>query len=171
MKEFPIKNEGAKNKYESLKEGLFTGSVSLEDVRDRLMEWDQSTSSRDASDKNLLFLRDPQIVAYIAQHPEAQEVYHAFLSFTEFHVAQRIVSDNPTEAAAHFRKALESARMDQSDESWAAYVEGTLLYMEGKEIPDDLIAKAESSRNAQILKNFNTGLERGTPSYIEDYSK
>lgn len=172
MEKFPPNNEGEKNQYDSLKEGLFNGSVSLEEVRDKLMEWDQSTPSRDASDENLKFLRDPQVVQYISQHPEAQEGYHGFLSFTEFHVAQRIAASNPTEAIEHFRKALESARVDQSDDSWAAYVEGSLLYMEGKEIPEDLIGKAESSRNAQILRNFNAGLkERGAPSYMEDYAK
>ncbi len=118
MKEFPTNNEGVKNKYESLKEGLFNGSISLEEVRDKLMEWDQSTPSRDASDENLAFLRDSQIVEYVAQHPEAQEGYHNFLSFTEFHVGQRVASNNPTEAIGHFKKSLESARIDQSDESW-----------------------------------------------------
>lgn len=168
MEKFPTNNEGEKNKYDSLKKGLFNGSISLEEVRDKLMEWDQSTPSRDASDENLMFLHDPQIVDYIAQHPETKEGYHNFLSFTEFHVAQRIASSNPTEATEHFRKALESAQVDH----WAAYVEGSLLYMEGKEIPEELIEKAESSRNSQILRNFNAGLrERGAPSYMEDYGK
>lgn len=172
MEKFPTSNEDKKNKYDSLKGDLFNGSISLEEARDKLMEWDQLTSSRDASDENLVFLRDPQIVEYINQHPEAQDKYHGFLSFTEFHVAQRIASNNPVEAIEHFRKALESAKVDKSNDSWAAYVEGSLLYLEGKEIPEELIRKVESSRNAQILRNFNAGLkERGAPSYVEDYSK
>ncbi|MFW5853398.1 MAG: hypothetical protein ACOCU8_02095 [Patescibacteria group bacterium] len=172
MEKIPINNESG-NKYNSLKEKLFSDSISLEEVRDRLMEWDQATSARDASDENLVFLLDPQIVEYINQHPEAREWYHRFLSFTEFHVAQRLASNNQTDKAIkHFRKALENAQINQLDEGWAAYVEGSLLYMEGKEIPEELIEKAESSRNAQILRNLNEGLkERGTPSYVEDYSK
>lgn len=174
MDKFPTNSEGEKNKYDSLKEVLFDGSASLEETIDQLMEWDQSTLSRDASDGNLKFLHDPQIVEYISQYPEVHERYHGFLSFTEFHVAQRLAANNSAEATDHFRKALESARVDQSDtnSSWAAYVEGSLLYMQDKEIPEELIAKVGSSRNAQILRNFNAGLkERGTSSYMEDYRK
>lgn len=172
MDKFPINNESEGNRYDSLKEGLFRGSISLEEIRDRLMEWDQATSSRDASDENLVFLYDPQIIEYVNQHPESREGYHGFLSFTEFHVAQRLASSNPMDAIEHFRKALEKAPVVQSDGSWVAYVEGSLLYMEGKKIPEKLIEKVESFRNAQILRNFNKGLkERGAPSYMEDYSK
>lgn len=172
MEKFPINNEHGRDRYDSLKEDLFSDSISFEEARDKLMGWDQATPSRDASDENLVFLHDPKIVEYINQHPEVRERYHSFLSFTEFHVAQRLADSNPTEATDHFRKALESANEDQSDDSWASYVEGTLLYMEGKEIPEELIAKAEQSRNAEILRNFNAGLkERGAPSYMEDCSK
>ena len=163
-----------KNKYNSLKEGLFNGEISFEEIRSKLMELDQSTPSRDASDNNLNFLRDPQIIEYIDQHPEEEQKYHGFLSFTEFHVAQRLAASNSTEATDHFRKALESVNTDQLKNGWAAYVESSLLYIEGKEIPEELIAKAEelSRKNAEILRNFNAGLkERGAPSYMEDYTK
>jgi hypothetical protein len=165
--------EDEKREYEFLKNGLLDGSLSLEKVRNKLVELDQATPTRDAADKNLQFLKDPQIVEYINQHPEMTEGYNRFLSFTEFHVAQRLTLDNPIEAINHFKMALENARVTQSDgESWASYIQGTLLYMEGKEIPEELIAKAEQSKNAQILKNFNKGLKaRGFPSYLEDYSK
>ncbi len=172
MEKFPTNIERIKNKYETLKEGLFNGTVSLNEVREKLIEWDQSTPTRDASSENLVFLRDPQIVKYVEDRPETKKGYNNFLSFTEFHVAQKIASNNPDEAVIHFRKALESARVDESNESWAAYVAGSLMYMEGKEIPEDLIAKVEQPRNAQVLKNLNSGLkERGTVSYLEDYSR
>jgi hypothetical protein len=166
MEKFPI------NKYDTLKQKLFSGSISLEETKNLLMEWDQETYSRDASDENLKFLNDPKITEYINQNPEEKEGYHNFLSFTEFHVAQRLTSSNPTEAIEHFKKALENAQMDQSDESWVAYIQGSILYLEGKEIPEELIKKAEQSTNAQILRNFNKGLkERGSPSYMDDYNK
>ncbi|OGN27554.1 MAG: hypothetical protein A3A33_05030 [Candidatus Yanofskybacteria bacterium RIFCSPLOWO2_01_FULL_49_25] len=159
--------------YKSLKEGLLNGSVSLEEVRNKLIGLDQSTLPRDASVENLNFLYDPQIVDFLnQQQPEVVEGYGRLLSFTEFHVAQSLVANNPQGAVDHFRKALESVRADQSVGSWTAYIEGTLLYMEGKEIPDDLIARVVEPRNLEILKNFNAGLrERGTPSYEKDYSK
>jgi hypothetical protein len=51
-------------------------------------------------------------------------------------------------------------------------VEGTLMYIDGKEIPEEIQAKVDEQRNADILRNFNAGLkERGVPSYWEDYSK
>ena len=44
--------------------------------------------------------------------------------------------------------------------------------MENKEIPEDLIERAGKGRNAQILKNFNEGIEeRGVSNYTEDYLK
>lgn len=44
--------------------------------------------------------------------------------------------------------------------------------MNGKEIPEDLIARVTQLRNADILRNFNVGLrERKNPDYNKDYSK
>ncbi len=170
MEEFPqIDQESRNPKYVFLKEGLLNGSTSLEEVRNALLELDQSTPSRDAAEENLYFLYDPQIVEYINQHPEALSGYRIFLSFTEFHVAQRLTSRNPNDAIEHFNKALACA---SSDKSWAAYVEGSLLYMGGKKIPEELIVRVQQPRNVQILRNLNAGLEkRGTVFYEEDYSK
>jgi hypothetical protein len=166
-------NQENNNKYESLKEELSEGSISFEDVRDRLLKLDQSTPSRDASEENLNFLRDPQVVALIQKKTEFLEEYQGFVSFTEFHVAQRLMMNDSQDGIEHFKKALESAQMDtRFGESWAAYVEGTLLYLEGKEIPEEIIVKVVESRNAEILSNFNRGLKkRGTPLYEEDYGK
>jgi hypothetical protein len=164
--------ENVENKYVSLKEALLNGSVSIDEVRKNLMVLDQSTTTRDASEENLNFMLDPDIMDYVAKHPETSSVYHDFLSFTEFHVAQRYALDSSPEATDHFRKALENAQISKAHKSWAAYVESTLLYIQGQEIPEELILKAELPRNMQILKNFNMGLkERGAPSYKEDYSK
>lgn len=158
--------------YDALKKGMLDGSISLEKMRDKLLEFDQSTPGREASEQNLAFLRDPEVENFIAQHPEANERYHAFLSFTEFHVAQRHAKNEPEKAIAHLRNALESAKVDTTEQGWMAYVWGTLLYMEGKEIPGEIIAKSAETGNDGILKNFNAGLkERGVPSYEEDYAR
>jgi hypothetical protein len=157
------------NKYESLKKGLLDGTISLLSLRDKLIEFDQLTPGRDASPENLKFLYDPEIIKFI-KDAGAVEGYSRLLSFTEFHVAQRKAEKNAEEAIAHFQKALESAQVDKTEGSWVAYVEGTLLYMQGKEIPEELILKVSNDKNISILKKFNKGLkQRGYPSYKEDY--
>lgn len=170
MQNFETQNNSVNSEYKSLRDSLFNGSVTLGEVLDMLLKLDQSSGTRDASDENLKFLLEPEIIEYVDTHPDFREEYHNLLSLTEFHVAQRMVSNNPAEAIKHFKKSLESAKFDQSDESWSAYVEATIMYMEGREIPEELIAKAEQSKNALILRNFNLGIkERGSPSYMEDY--
>jgi hypothetical protein len=158
--------------YEALKKSLLDGSIIFTDVLKKLSELDQSTLSRDYSEQNLIFLINPEIVNYINQHAEFLSDYYDFLSFTQFHIGQRRATDNLPEAINYFRQALESARLNISSESWTAYVEGTLLYMEGKNIPKEIIIKVEENRNAQILENLNLGLkQRGFPLYSEDYGK
>lgn len=158
--------------YKSLKNDLLSGNILFEQVRNKLLELDQETLSRDAAETNLIFLRDPEIVEYISQNPEVYEIYNRFFGFTEFHIAQRLAIENNGSSLIHFQNALECANQDTSRDSWRAYVEGTLLYMQGKEIPEDLILKVEEERNAEILRNFNKGLkERGIPLYKEDYGK
>lgn len=160
------------NTYQSLKERLLSGVVSLEDVRKTLLALDQSTPSRDAAEGNLKFLYDPEMVEYVEKKSENTEAYYRFLSLTEFHVAQKFALKEPAESLSYFKKSLESAKKDSSQEVWIAYVQGTILYMEGKEIPESIIDAAKDQRNMEILRNFNTGLKaRGTPLYKEDYSK
>jgi|ERR1700722_3923722 len=159
--------------YQDLKSKLLNDELSFEEIRKRLFEFDQAVPTRDAADENLKFLYDPEVAHYVHAHPEAIKEYKDILGFTEFHVAQRLAVDGSMEAMEHFRKSLENAD-PADDEGWAAYVEGSLLYMEGKEIPEEIIEKAgkRGERNKDILRNFNAGLRvRGAISYLEDYSK
>ncbi len=172
MENIPQVNPGEGRDYESLKQKLLNGTVSVEAACETLFEWDQSSPSREAAEQNLAFLKAPEVVKYLTQHPEEEGPYHTLLSLTEFHVGQELAATDPTQAIEHFENALISARADKTNESWAAYVEGTLLYLKNEEIPDELIVKVEEPRNRQVLENFNAGLKvRGTPSYFEDYSK
>lgn len=158
--------------YKNLKEDLLNGHISLEEVRDKLIELDQKTNSRDASEMNLSFLRDPEVVQFLSKDPEAIAGYNRVLSFTEFHVAQRLALNNDQGSLSHFQESLDSAQQDKSNQSWCAYVKGTFLYVQGKEIPEDLISQCEQTRNAEILRNLNKGLkERERPLYKEDYFK
>lgn len=173
--------ERLQNVYDLLKIHLLDGDISFEDVRKELMEMDQSTNMHDASEDNLVFLEDPDIVKYFSsQSEEVVSYYNSTLSFARFHVAQRriLIDDNAEEGLRLFKKSLEN----RTDNSFTAYIQGTVLYLEGKEIPEELILKAEikdfkegtpnTQRNMTILRNFNRGLkERGNISYKEDYSR
>ncbi len=159
--------------FKDLKGKLLDGEISFDIVHEKLMEFDQAVPTRDAADQNIKFLYDPEITQYIQEHPEAMASYKDILGFTEFHVAQRLaVAGSIEEAVGHFKKSLENANKDNS--AWRAYVEGSILYGEGKGIPENIIEAAGglSQRNADILRHFNEGLSaRGGPSYLEDYSK
>lgn len=158
--------------YKDLKDKLLHGELPFPAVSEKLMEFDQLVPTRDAADENLKFLYDAEVVNYVHEHLEVIKEYKSILGFTEFHVAQRLGVSGSAEAAEHFKRSLENT--DESDEGWRAYVEGSLLYSEGKEIPEELIERAGKlgKRNADILRNFNAGLkERGRVSYLEDYSK
>jgi hypothetical protein len=162
----PTVNE---DRYKYLKDSLLKGSLSLEQVRNKLIDLDQETFSRDASLANLYFLRDNEVVNFVNQNPEAVNGYNKLLSFTEFHVAQRLAINGDPNALAYFEEAAETARKVNGGEGWSSYVEGTILYVQGKEIPEDLIFKTEEN-NRQILMALNNGLkQRGKPLYSEDY--
>lgn len=160
--------------YEAMKEALLRGEMSLSEAQEKIIELDQSTLSREKAVENLKFLLDEEIVAFIDKNATDKEKqgYKALLGFTEFHVAQKLTKENPAESLKFFKEAWENIKNVPWGDSWKAYVEGTILYMENKEIPEDLIERAGKGRNAQILKNFNEGIEeRGVSNYTEDYLK
>jgi hypothetical protein len=120
MDKLPTNNEAEQSRYNSLKEKLLTGQITVEAFRDQLVLWDQETSSREASEENLVLLNDPQIKEYIEQHTETRRGYFNLLSLTEFHVAQRLAKLNQVEAVIHLRKALEYSLNGYSDKSWTS---------------------------------------------------
>lgn len=162
-----------KDFYSSLKEQLLHNNISFLTVRDALMQLDQSTPTRDASIDNLNFLMDEDIVAHIdTQHTDIRDAYHKFISLTSFHVGQSLALKQDTEALSYFQQALTEAQKGNFGTSWIAYVEGTITYLQGKNIPEKLILQVTESRNAEILRNFNEGLkDRGTVEYREDYGR
>ena len=167
MEEFP-KKENKKEVNITLKEKLLNGEISFGFLKDRLLENDQVDLERTASLKNLELLSQLELVGYVKENPEIIEEYYRFLSFTEFHVAQNFIKNN--ESLSYFENALLHAKKGKSDEAWVAYIEGTLLYLKGQPVPEELITKTIVSGNDLILNNFNNGLkERGIPSYLEDY--
>ncbi len=170
--EFNAEEESRNHEYSLFKKSLLSGSLSFDELIDKLFALDQSTPARDASENNLRLMKDPEVVDWVNSHPEILDSYYVFLSLTEFHVGQRLAVAGSDETLDHFKEALRFASFDSGGESWAAYVEGTILYMQAEQIPEALIIKAEQEgRNGQILRNFNKGLaKRGFASYLEDYS-
>ncbi len=158
-----------KGTYVTLKKRLTGGRLSLQELHDTLMGLDQATPDRDASEENLVFLRDANIVRCLTQLPIGEKWYHWFASFTEFHVGQRHAMKDSPEALAHFERSLMHARCGEGV-SWVAYVEGTILYMKGKRIPRSLFMRVKEAPNVHVLRRLNAGLKkRGCPSYGEDY--
>ncbi len=160
--------------HKKLKQMLLEKNISFEDVRNKLLELDQNDIYRTAAESNLDFLTDPEILKYIENSSDIdKEFYHNFLSLTEFHVGQRLVEESKDVALNHFKNALDSSEKckDQSC-SWTNYIKGTICYLEGNKIDEEIICAIEESNNANILQNFNHGLKtRGYPSYMEDYTK
>ncbi len=166
--------ENKENKrYELLKEGLVSGDMSLEAIAKQLIEFDQSTPSRELAKDNVDFLKDKEVVDFVQTlNPEVVKGYHRLLSFFEFHVAQQLANKNTEEAKEFFQNSLEDAKQGGSKDDWLAYIEGTLLYINGQTIPEDIIDRVTEPRNAKILKRFNNGLrERNGPDYDKDYNK
>lgn len=156
---------------ESLKSKLLTGDMTLDEALRVLLSFDQETPTHDASVDNLLILKDPEVIEFFEkQSPEIISRYNNFLSITEFHVAQRLaLSGDEYSALPYFKLALNSAEKGYS-ERWKNYVFGTVMYLEGREIPEDIINGSNMGNNAEILKNFNKKLrQRGKPDYKNDY--
>lgn len=170
-----LNGESQSKEYQCLKEDLLSGVRTAEEVCGRLLGLDQATTTRDAADYNLKFLQDVEITAFVEAHPEVQEGYYKFLSLTEIHVAQRLAFSGQDTALDHFKATLAAGELANQEDWGVAYIEGTILYMQGKKIPDEIIERAREAprdRNIQILENFNKGLaERGFPSYSEDFLK
>ena len=171
--ESPRKKEYSGEEISSIKERLLNKQISLEEFRNILFERDQLNLTRSASMENLKLLTDPEVVQFLQRNLEDKREYYRFLSLTEVHIAQILYQrGEEAEGFSHFNRALSYAREATMDESWVAYLEGTISYLEGREISEEVIEKVTEPRNREILIHFNGGLrKRGKPSYIEDYGR
>ena len=170
-------NLESNNIYEILKNDLLAEKISPEYFGDKLFELDQSSPERKACFENEKILLDEEVSKYFKQEEELQKKYFRFLGFTQFHIAQNLVGNNQEEALIYFEKSLESSLKGESDDPWIAYVEGTISYLKGQKIGEEVIERSivkdgsSKQNNTKILESFNKGLEeRGKPSYYEDYA-
>ncbi len=158
------------NKYYELKQLLIGGKISFIKLREILLEFDQSTSDRRAAKENKTFLLDPEVSAVLSNNEESKYGYYRFLGFTEFHIAQQAAITDSEKCVDYLKKSIEFSTKGNSEDGWLAYLEGTLLYVEGQTIPESVISRVTSVKNKDILRRLNSGLEnRGKPSYSEDY--
>ncbi len=160
--------------HKKLKQMLIDKKINFENVRDKLLELDQNDIYRTTSESNLDFLLDPEVIKYVESSSDSDKnIYHNFLSLTEFHVGQRVVEDSKEVAINHFKNALSSyEKCNEQSCSWSNYIKGTICYLEGNKIDEEIIYSIDEFANASILENLNHGLKtRGYPSYMEDYSK
>lgn len=157
--------------HNEIKAGLLSGNIRLEDARLIILDIDQRSPEHIDAYENLKLLLDPEIVDLINTIDESRkQYYYRLLSLTEFHVAQIevLVKGDVSRSLEHFRNAY-SVSLKYDAVEWTSYIDATILYLEGKEIPEILIQNC-NDKNKQILIRMNAGLKkRGFPLYTEDY--
>jgi hypothetical protein len=172
-KQDDLVKENREMPYLKIKEDLLSGALSIYDFRDQLIELDQSDSSRVKSINNLELLRDPEVVAFIfsKNDQEIERSYKRFLGFTEFHVGQIELTNKNNNGALHIKEALKLAEETNGDDRWINYLKGTVCYLNGQKIPEEILEMVkDSNNNHKILESFNSGLKkRGYPDYSIDY--
>lgn len=162
-------------KYEgyNLKNQLLRGEIGLLEFRSKILELDQSSPDRKNALENLNLLSSPDLAEYINNQDESiKKGFLRLKGFTEFHVFQIKAGQNDPNAVNILEQALEDyeAGKDEHSESFTNYIKGTLLYMQGQEIKNEILEKVKEENNLKILKRMNSGLKtRGFPSYSEDY--
>ncbi len=162
------------NEYLKIKNDLLSGILSIHDFRGKLLELDQSDCSRVRSINNLEILKDREVINFIfsKNDKETEDSYKKFLSFTEFHVGQIELINKNNNGIIHIKEALKLAE-ESGDDRWISYLKGTVFYLEGKEISEEILDSVKDlDNNYKILKSFNAGLrERGYPDYSIDYQR
>jgi len=169
VSEEKINNE----EYLKIKDDLLSGELSLREFREKIIELDQSNIFRTKSISNLELLRDPEVVNFIFSKNdlEAESYYKKLLSLTEFHAGQVELNNKENKGVVHIKEALRIAEESDDDSRWINYLKGTVFYLNGQEIPEEILEEVkDSDNNYKILKSFNRGLkERGYPEYLVDY--
>ena len=159
--------------YLKIKNDLLSGDLPVSDFRDKLLKLDQSDFSRIKSIHNLEILKDPEVVNFIfsKNDKEIEDSYKKLLSFTEFHVGQIELTNKNNNGALHIKEALKLAEETNGDDRWINYLKGTVCYLNGAKIPEEILEMVkDSNNNHKILESFNSGLkERGYPNYSVDY--
>ena len=171
-----ISNEILTENLRVLKENL-VAQGSSEDIRTRLADIERRvvSNSRDKAKGILRVIDDPEVEHFmLRQETGVTEHYYKLLSVTYFQIAQQVLIDGSAQmeryAVFELETALRRARSGKAEADWVAYIQGTISYLRGDVISQEIIDTA-GVENARILSRLNAGLaQRGRPSYKDDYS-
>lgn len=160
--------------YDFLKKGLLSGDISAKEVHLKLLAADQKSGTHEAAHTNLFFLEDVDVQNYIRTQPEnIQYTYMRFLGFTQWHIAQNCMFEGKeAEGLELFKQSVQNSIAGNADESWIAYGEGTIAYLQ-KDVEGlkAAIAKEKASdKNRAILERMLARIDKGEePDYKLDY--
>lgn len=156
--------------YDQLRENVVSGTATIEQVRDALVAIDKERTGAYSPEENLAFLQDETVKNTFLEDEGSIEKYNQLLSLTQFQCGQEYALKESPQAFEFLNDALDTAQKF-SNPAWAAYLQGTILYLLGKQIPEQIIATTKGS-NRIILAKFNEGLaQRGNiPLYKQDYA-
>lgn len=153
--------------YESLKEKVLSGEITLEKVVDSLIQLDNG-NVRYTPEDSLTFLQTPEIAKTFLENEFSKEKYSQLVSLIQFQCAQMHASKESPKAIPFLEDALATTQLF-SKPAWSAYVQGTLLYLYGKQIPEGIL-QTVSEKHKVILTSLNEGLAKnGEPRYTRDY--
>ena len=147
----------------------------MKNVCDKLIEADQSVSSRVAALANYDFLIDRDIVNYLKTlDSDSNKIYYMVLGFTELHIGQikAIIENDHQACLEYFEKALIHEFKGLAHPENIAYKQATIHYLKNEKVPlaEIIESKLNSGNNQLILINMLKGLnERGFPDYKKDY--
>ena len=163
--------------YAVLKKRLISGELDPDSFRKILIQADQNTNDRAASEDNYLLLKDPEIKIYLT-NSEFEDGYYILLSFTAFHCAQRIAikGEDLDLAKKLFVEALSlKQKVSFYSEEDLAYLKATIAYLSGSvESVERLKLKINPDGpmkvNIGVLDRLIDGLRKySKPNYRRDY--
>ena len=159
-------------RFSELERELLSGRMSNSDFIEKVLEVDQSESSRQSALEAVVLLSKPNIVDLYINSPECASFY-SVRSISYFHKAQIRLSLGEVEVEDDLMQALRDAEEldDEGYKDWQDYIKATIFYLRNdlnqlKEVAENITS------NKSLVRNFVQGLEeRGGPDYMLDYSK
>lgn len=154
---------------DSLKEKVLSGEMTIDKLTNALIGFNRDNPQY-TPEESLEFLQDTNVAKTFLENEFSREKYNELLSIVQFQCAETYaIKDSPT-ALSYLEQALNTAQLfSKPKPAWSAFVQGTILYLLGKQIPQGILDTV-SGRNKTILTAFNQGLAmHGEPRYARDY--
>jgi hypothetical protein len=173
--------DSRKELYQTLKQELLSGKKTPEQVKLILVSGlDQKSLKREAAFDNVAFLEDSEVKNFFEhQDNETFKTYKRVLSGEYWHSGQieALHNQDTKKAAQYFLKARqlfsECGFRDEKDSGYLTYIEATCLYLQNKEIPQNLLErvyKYSPDRNGKIVERMIDSQKQGLEvNYERDY--